>query len=219
MVSNNTFNYKTEAGRYNYYYRRLHIFYQKPAVQVSSAVLFTLGIIIFFGAFAIRPTLITIGELLRKIKDQQVVLDKARTKAAALATAQQLYNQVSPDISVIDSAIPPDYRIQQLLLYIESTAGNLGIPISNLSINKLHYPLIQPKSASIQEMPFTLSFTASYPDVKRLLTNLNQLPRLVSIDSISIGQPGPTRSQNNSQQTTEIEVNLNCRIFYYPEKS
>lgn len=219
MAINNTFNYKTESGRYNYYYRRLKIFYQKPVTQVSSAVLFTIFTIIFFAVFAIRPTLITISELLKKINDQKIVLEKAQKKAASLATAQQLYNQASADLPVIDQAIPPDYRLQQLLLWLESTAGNLDIPINNLAVTKLQYPLEPKKTAAIQEIPFTISFLTNYPQAKVLLSNLSQLPRLISIDTISFSLPELAAQNDSSSPTNEIKVSLNCRIFYYPEKN
>lgn len=216
MALNNAFNYKTESNRYNYYYRRLKVFYQKPVTKVSSAVLFSLSTTIFFAVFAIRPTLITISELLRKIEDQKVVLEKAEKKAAALATAQQIYNQISENLYVIDEAVPPDYQIQKLLLSLEASAANLGIPINNLSLDKVKYPIKPANSASIQEVKFVISFDANYPDAKKLISNMSQLPRLVSLDSISFAQAEIERRNTNAEA---IQVNLNCRVFYYPERT
>lgn len=216
MAANSAFNYKTESNRYNYYYRRLKIFYEKPVTQVSSAVLFSLATILFFAVFAIRPTLITIGELLKKIDNQEVILEKAEKKVASLASAQQLYNKVAPSLAMIDTAVPPDYQIQQLLLAIEASAAQQNIPINNLSLSKLEYPVSQPKAYSVQELEFTLSFDTSYPSARLLLSSLEQLPRLVSLDSISFRQ-GNGANQRANTQADAITVTLNGRVFYYPE--
>jgi len=212
-------NYKTETARYNFYYRRLKVFYQKPVVQVSAAVIFTLFTIIFFAIFAIRPTLTTISELLSKIDSQEKVLAKAENKAAALGTAQQLYSQISDKIVTLDAAVPPEYQVQELLLYLESTAAELSVPISNISVSEIEFPLPSKLAGSAQEMNFTISFDANYPDAKIIINHLNQLPRLITFDSISMGVPktGSRTSQGASIDT--LQVSLNCRAFYYPEKS
>jgi Tfp pilus assembly protein PilO len=218
MATPKSFNYKTESNRYNYYYRRLQIFYQKPVTKVSTAVLFSLTTILFFAIFAIRPTLITIGELLKKIENQKVVLTKAENKVAALATAQELYDQISPDLPVLESAVPVEYQVQQLLLHLEAVAGNLGVPINNLSLSKLVYPP-DPKAAnSSHEIDFTVSFDASYPNAKLLVANLDQLPRLISLNSISFTKPTDA-SHDPSASTDTITINLNCQTYYYPEST
>lgn len=211
------FNYKTESNRYNYYYRRLKVFYQKPVTQVSTAVLFTLGTILFFAIFAIRPTLVTIGELLKKIESQKQVLQKAERKAAALTTAQQLYSQASGKIYVLDQAIPSEYQVQQILLSLESTIGNMSVPINNLSVSDIVYP---PKASAQNEvlpLEFSISFDASYPDAKKIITNLQQLPRLTSLDSITFSQSVVTRRTDTTSPVDKITTNLNFRTFYLPK--
>lgn len=212
---NNSFNYKTETGRYNYYYRRLKVFYQKPVSQVSSAVLFSLATIIFFAVFAIKPTLVTIGELLKKIDDQKVILEKAKQKTASLAVAQQLYNQITPNLSVLDEAVPPDYQIQQFLLWLESAAGSLKIPIKNITVDKYYYPPATDKTTLVQELGFTVSFNTSYPNAKILLSNFNQLPRLITINSVTLGQEDQIQSMSN--QVEDIKITLDGKIYYFPE--
>jgi Tfp pilus assembly protein PilO len=216
MAIQDAFNYKTESSRYNYYYRRFKVFYQKPITQVSSAVLFSLAAIIFFAVFAIRPTLITIGELLKKIETQKVILEKAEKKVASLATAQQLYNQISGDLYVIEDAIPAEYNIQQLLLAVEGTAANIGIPINNLNMSKIVYPIEDANAGITQEISFTINFEASYPDAKIFMQNLSLLPRLMSLDSIGLSQ-SEANKRNSGAAENSILINLNGRVFYYPE--
>ncbi len=216
-MSHQSFNYKTEINRYNYYYRRLQVFYQKPSVQVSSAVLFAIGSIIFFAVFAIKPTLVTIAELQKKIADQRQVLQKAEKKASALATAQQQYYQIQSSLSTLDEAIPGDYQLQSLLLSIEALAASLNASIANLRLSQVEYPIPAAKSPAIGEISFNLSFTATYQDAKSVISQLNLLPRLIVIDSISIGQPSLTR-QTQASSSEALEINLKCRTFFITPK-
>ncbi len=203
------FNYKLEANRYRYYYQRLHVFYQKPVIQVSTAVLFTLATISFFAAFAIRPTLQTIAELLKKIDDQKQVLSLAQKKSASLATAQQQYNTISDKLFTLDAAIPASYQAQTLFTAIESLAAQLNIPLGSLRISDLSYP--PQKSNSVQEMSFSLNLQGSYPAVKQFLVNLGQLPRFIVLNNVTISTP---QKSSRANQENIVELTVNCTTFF-----
>jgi Tfp pilus assembly protein PilO len=208
-------NYKTEANRYRYYYGRIFRFYQKPITQVSSAVLFTLILIIFFALFAIKPTLETIAELITKIETQQTVLAQAQKKVAALAVAQNQLTEISSAIPSLDKGIPNEYQLQSILQSIESLAGSLNISISNLRMTNIVYPLKPPTSqtVTVEEMLYSISFTATYSDAKILITNMNRLPRLFKVESITFNQP-ETQAQGFAPDT--IQVTTQFKTFYLP---
>lgn len=211
-----TFNYKTESNRYRHYYTRLQVFYQKPIVEVSTALLFTLGTIIFFAIFAIRPTLETIAELLKTIKDQKQVLATAQQKSASLATAQQQYIQAEQDLSVLDAAIPFSYNTQDLTREIEATAGSLGISLENMRITDLKYPLESSNgNTSVKEMAFTVSIEAAYPTAKQFILALQRLPRLINIDSVNLSTPDKNSSKT---EINGVQVSMNCRAYYVPKE-
>jgi Tfp pilus assembly protein PilO len=207
-----SFDYKKETNRYRYYYQRLQIFYQKPIVVVSSAVLFTMATIIFFAVFAIRPTLQTISELLKKIDDQEKVLILAEQKSSSLATAQQQLNASEPYLPTLFSAIPEEYAVQRLLKDLEGTAGKLGIPLANLRISSLEYPRPAGKENSIKELAFTISIDASYPSIKQFASDLVLLPRLITVESISINTPKD--SSTNPQTVDNLKGDIKCRTYY-----
>ena len=84
--------YQLNYARYKHYYRQIWKFYQKPSAKVSSALLLTIFTTIFFAIFAIKPTLVTVAELLKTIEDQEEVVGKLKKKAASLAQAQEEYS-------------------------------------------------------------------------------------------------------------------------------
>lgn len=207
-----TINYKTESNRYRYYYRRLVAFYQKPVTQVSSAVLFTLAIIIFFAVFAIKPTLETIAQLITKIEAQELVLEQAKKKTTALAAAQEKLTTIESALPALESAIPASYQIQQITRSIESIAGTQNLALNNLRVSSVTYP-IQPSSSPIEEISLNISFDSTYPEAKILLVTLSQLPRLLALETISITQPEFSARELSADT---IQVNIQAKAYYAP---
>jgi len=214
MPPNLPINYKTETNRYRYYFLELNRLYQKPVTQVSIFVLFTIVSIIFFAVFAIRPTLLTIAELLKKIEDQRSVLSLAEKKSAALTTAQQQLDMLEPNQEALFKAVPDNYQIQELLKSVEAVAGELSIPFKNLKIDQIEYPPSKPDN-NIREIKFNIGLQATYPQIKAFMSKLQQLPRLVTVDSLTITSPEKTASGTKAEdEKTPIEATLTCRVYY-----
>lgn len=211
-----SFNYKSESSRYKYYYQRLQVYYQKPVTQVSTAVIFTITTIIFFAVFAIKPTLETIAELLKKIQQQEKILVQAEQKAAALATAQNQYMSIEADLPILLSAIPSDYQLRPLLKDIEAIAGQLSIPLNSIRIADIEYPQLQ-KTDKPLEIHFTISLDSSYSLSKKFFTALQQLPRFIAIDSLSIVRPSEKENRSQADQNI-LKTNIGCKVYYMPEE-
>ncbi len=62
-------------------------FYDKPIAKVSLELFFTVAAVIVFALFAIRPTLSTMGKLIKELEDKQALNQKLAQKVAALSTS------------------------------------------------------------------------------------------------------------------------------------
>ena len=71
---------KTPAIRVEDAKKFLFTFYQKPIAQVSTELFFTIGATIFFAAFAIRPTILTMTDLVKEIQDKREAEEKLNQK-------------------------------------------------------------------------------------------------------------------------------------------
>jgi Tfp pilus assembly protein PilO len=206
--------YKLEHARYRHYFHRLWIYYQKPATKVSTALLLTVFTTIFFAVFAIRPTLVTVAELLRKIEDQQLTLDKMKQKAGALATAQSEYLTYQSEIALLDIAIPQDYEIEALSNYLEGAAANRQIALNTITLGPVEYQQEDaPKLNELQELTISLALDTDYSSIKNLLQDLSSLPRYLSIDSVGFG--GST-NESGQTSTSTIKMTISGRAYYLP---
>lgn len=207
-------NYKLEYTRYRHYFHQIWTIYQKPAIKVSSALLLTVFTIIFFAAFAIRPTLVTVAELVKKIDDQQKVLNQMKEKSAALASAQTEYQAAAPQIPQLNSAIPQSENLPQLITLFEATSAFHQIPLSSLTLGDITYAGTNvPHLSGPQTRDISLSVTSDYANLKTYLSNLIRLPRLVSIEALSFAKP---TNSNQSGEASDMQINISLKSYFLP---
>lgn len=204
--------YQLNYTRYKHYYRQIWKFYQKPVVKVSSALLLTLFTIIFFAIFAIKPTLVTVAELLKTINDQEEVLTKLKQKAAALASAQEEYSLNRLGIERLNQAVPEDKYIQELIMHLEAVAATHNLVIDSMSFEDFDYG----KTATLPDtvtLPFTLATSADYNTLKAFLTELVRLPRFLSVQSINFNQQD---EDSNSSSAAPLKLSISLQAHYMP---
>lgn len=194
------------------YRKNLANIYKKPAAQVSMALILTIFAIIFFGIFAIRPTLATIVELNKRIDDQKIVVDKLEKKATALATAQSEYLLIEEKIPLVDAAIPKTQSLDTLLKQIEGIAATLNAPIDSIQVDEISFPeeLVDEKDVGIVlDLPLNITISSTFMDIKEFMVLLSKIKRLVSVESISF-------SSETVESGELLKMNLSVKAYHLP---
>ena len=115
----------------------LNQFYINPVAKASTELFLTVGLVLFLGTFAIRPTILTMSELIKEIETKKE-LDTALTKKiASLQTAQTQYMNIENEIIVLDEAIPEQPQIILGTKLIEKIAADSKVVIKNLTVSEL----------------------------------------------------------------------------------
>ena len=168
------FDYRTEYQRYKQYYTNLQRFYQKPITRVSVFVVISFMTVCFFSVFAIRPTLVTIGQLVKEIEDKQQQLEQ---KLTDLARAQAEYSQVSEDLPLIWQAVPDTPDVSRLLLELELAAIQSQVSLVNLQVEPVTLvgQLTKSKDKGPAKMTFTVTAGGNFNQVKGFAENLEKL--------------------------------------------
>ena len=113
----------------------------------------------------------------------------------------------------LESAIPDELEIQQLLRDIESIAGTSLIPISSINLEKINFPQDKAKEGLIREYQFSLSVMTDYVSAKQFIIALQKLPRLISIDSVLFTLKKEEKARGASSPGL-LTLTLNGRAFY-----
>lgn len=192
--------------------KNLMFYYQKPVVQVSTALLLTVITIIFFATFAIRPTLTTIAQLLRKIDDQRDIKEKLDLKIAALASAQSEYILVEPKLHLVDAAIPKSHEFAILMRQTEGAASVLQVPVSGIKLGS-DFDLNESSDEvyELKEIPFSVTATAPYPRLGDFLRHITFMQRVTKPELISISQ------EEKRRDTAIINMSVKLNAYYLPD--
>jgi len=83
--------------------RILDRFYHNPVAMVSFELFLSIAAILFFAVFAIRPTLLTMSDLIKEIEDKRKLDSQMEQKVAALSSAQESFLAVQDRIAVLGS--------------------------------------------------------------------------------------------------------------------
>lgn len=186
------FNTRTEYHRYQRYFTNISRLYQRREVKVYTSLILTFMAIIFFSFFAIRPTVKTIASLIQEIEVQKKIDTQLQTKITNLGQAQKNYSQLTK-ASLIEEALPTQIGTEQLLYNLEYLVTQEGVNIRSLSFE----PIVINGVPKEDKIGFSLAVTGSKEVLDLFLNSLENLRRVVTVDSVSF---------NKSQKIAEAET-------------
>ncbi|PIR58815.1 MAG: hypothetical protein COU69_03380 [Candidatus Pacebacteria bacterium CG10_big_fil_rev_8_21_14_0_10_56_10] len=112
-------------------------FYDHPVARVSLELFLSVGAVIFFAVFAIRPTLLTISDLLREIDQKTEIDSQLSQKVASLSSIQSAFLDLQGRLFVLEQAIPSQPDFITTAKIIEKIASDRQLAISNLQVTEL----------------------------------------------------------------------------------
>lgn len=171
---------------YEKYYKDLLPYLKQEKSQQYFTLILTFGASIFFALFAISPTLSTIARLKKEIKDSKFVDQKLSQKINNLSSLSQQYITVQNDISYVLDAIPQKAEAPTFVAQIQSVAKSSSVNITSIEISPIN--LNNQQNGLNSTFTFNIAAQASYQDLQTFLSNLTDMQRVISVDSISIAK-------------------------------
>jgi len=168
-------------------------------------------VVIFFAVFAIRPTLLTMSELIKEIEDKRKLNTQMAQKVAALTTAQAQYLGVEQRLPVLSEALPLGAKVTQTLKIIELVASEQDLVINNLTL--LDLPPDPKPNSSLAElerkaMPVQLTVVGSYNSIRGFVEGLRNSRRSFVVDRITF-----STEDNRGQKSLEATLLVTAPYF------
>ena len=113
-------------------YQKLSLAYQKPEIRVPMEIILSVFASLFLITTAIRPTLVTVAELKKKIEDQSLVEKKLGTKIRSLIQARKQLDEYEVNLPLFEKAVPENYTYADLAKKIEIVAAQKKVSIESL---------------------------------------------------------------------------------------
>ncbi len=186
-------------SQYQKYMLNIVALYQRRAdLKAYTEILLSIVAVIFFIIFAIKPTVVTIANLITKINAEQQTSDLMTTKINNLSIAQGLYNEQTNNINFLNQAVPNGPDIATYVRQIEGMIKKDGL--SAITIGSGDVSIITPTAtSSAQKLVSTISVSGTYDQLTAFISDIESLrrPAIIgkldfALTDISQGQKGLT---------------------------
>lgn len=184
-----------EYELYRKYVHNIARFYkQNEQIRNYLELSLSLGAIIIFLAFAIRPTVVTITEKVKEMQSKQETLAKLNAKVDSLSVAETLLRQEESTVSLLETAIPRASTPEDQVAQIEALARRSNVTLESMLIEKTPIkestiPLEEqdgiapPSLGLIRWFPFTVVVRGNYEDLYNFSTNIENFRRSMKINN------------------------------------
>jgi Tfp pilus assembly protein PilO len=189
-------NWRGSYTRYKEFFLNISTLYEKRSdVRAFLEIILSLSTVIIFLIFALKPTAITIVDLLQQIKERKETLSALTQKVTDLSTVNGIIQQNQNYIPDIDSAIPTIPNPDVLSEQTEGLAAKNSIEILGISVNQI--PLVgsltnssttkyAPLPENVNEMPFSISVKGSFSNLILFIHDFQNMRIATKIDTLSI---------------------------------
>lgn len=188
----------------------LALYKKKEDLRMFLEILLSLATVSFFGLFALKPTLVTIAQLIREIRSKEEIVAKLETKIQNLQTARSVFENEITRIPFVEEAVPssalPETFVRQIEGIAQASSVNLlGISIGQLTLvgeaKVVKEEGVTPLPEGALAMPFSVSVSGEFVNLATFLSNLEKIRRPTFIDTTGI-----TVSETNAGRTIIILV-------------
>lgn len=200
----------------------LEKFYSKPIAKVSLELLLSLGTVMFFAVFALRPTLTTMAQLTREIEDKQEVDEALSLKLASLATAQSEFYAYEDRFVILNDAVHDQPTLETALFYLEYLVRRENISLAALRIETFPVGGLQSVSGSTgtgtsadtatQEIgiyAIQTSFEGDYANIVAFFEVLESIRPLFAVESFTL------TSGTNPDNPNVLRANATIYMYGY----
>lgn len=179
-----------DKNRHSRYYTYIKPILKNQAIKSFAPYIFSLFTITFFVIFVIHPTVSIILALNKSIEESKQVLTNLQTKSENLDLGKRNLEALNPGLRAkIDAFIPSNPTITAIVKSLQNTQQESSTPATIIQIQ----PLILIDSThtvanTLSEVSFNYSTQGPYIELITFLNAVNKMPRLISIDGLSIGR-------------------------------
>lgn len=194
--------WRKEYNRFRKYYSNIvSLYQQKQSLQTFLEIFLSLTTIIIFTLLALRPTVLTISQLLKEIREKEGLVSQMDEKIQNLQEAQGLLSQESANLARLNSAIPDNPLPETYIRQTEGLAKTSNVQILGLSAGEVTlFGETQEKRKSSEEtlpggaegVTVSTSVAGDYPSLASFLASLENLLRPILVDNLSISSTEET---------------------------
>lgn len=190
-------------------------FYNKPVTRVSFELIVSILTVILFALFALRPTLLTMSDLLREIQEKQELDEQLGEKISSLATAQSEFSTYQAQIQALDQAILQNASLEEVAYYLESLLLDSGLGVQRVSFGQIPVQVSpvseNPGQPVLTKFQVQIVLDGDLAAFQAFMARVESVKPLFSIDGWSVSP-----AEGIDRPPIEAAVNLGVYIYTSP---
>jgi len=183
--------------------------FHEAKVQTYATLLLTLFAIIFFSIFAIGPTVSTITQLRKTLDDNKYLDNQLQTKITNLTQLQSAYLTLSPQLPLLQSALPITPETTKLIGQVRALAQANSVSLTQIQMQSIELATPQPPKSELQPLRVVIGAQGNTTNLKSFTTDLLTFERIITIQSLSLAIP--TEKSAGVQR-----IIIQARAYYRP---
>ncbi|CAN5341710.1 hypothetical protein BH10PAT1_BH10PAT1_1930 [soil metagenome] len=174
------------SSNYRKYFLNIIVLYkQRRDLKTYLELLLSIAAIAIFMVFAIKPTIITITDLITKINTEQVTSDALDIKIKNLGIAQSTFNQNQDGINLLSQAIPNGPDVASYVRQLQGVAAKESAQIISLTVSQTDLSN-KVGSGSAQMITTTVTASGDYGNLQNFIKDVESLRRPAIIENINL---------------------------------
>lgn len=167
----------------SYFLNMMGRYKERTDIRVYAEILLSLATVSIFTVFALRPTLLTIAELIREIESKRQTLEKMESKIENLSSAQTLYDRERSRINILLTSIPDKPNPEIFARQIEGLSERHGSEILEITAGEAVITGKEPQSTD-KKSEILKSFPEESNKVSVSATYGTSLDRYIALSNL-----------------------------------
>lgn len=214
-------NWKESYSRYKGFFLNIVELYKKRSeVKIFLELILTVVSLVIFSVFALKPTLVTIIELVKEIQAKEETIGKMDEKIKNLIAAQTNLSRERESLILLDQAMPiypyPEQTMGQFVgLANEKQIGLESVNLGDISLkggvskNRSSSSDLEKLPENVNSFDITVNMNGSFESLIDTLAYIEKMRRPVKIDSVSL-----SKSVSEDEVQNNINFGMYARIPY-----
>lgn len=184
-----------------------------PLIRGYIEILATILLVAFFVFFAIRPTLNTVSELLKKSSELKTTDVALTQKIKNLVAAQAVYSHYENQIPLLETAMPKKPETVPIIFEIEKLVNKNQVELTSLAISNIGLTADLWKKdetlETVKKIPlvFTITIKGSFNNGEQFVADLVSLKRFLNVDKVTYDSP---------KNTNDLSINIQGTGYFLP---
>jgi len=198
--------------------------------RILLIVVGTLGVLLLFYFYAYAPRQAEYQRLTAQLAEREAQLSRMEATARQITTLRAEFARLQAFIADIEAKLPAQKETPVLLVQLERLTRSLGINLQSIRPGQIEaaspapaqpQPGARPSAPpapggaaqagglTYRRFPITLVVDATYEQMVRLATELNDFPRMIAIRNLSL-QP---------KKMPTLSINLDVETYVLPKEA